>query len=334
MAAFIARRLSFLILVVLAVSLITFLISQVVPGDPARVVAGPRANAEQLEKVRRELGLERPLPVRYLSYVDHILHGDLGSSIVTGRPVLGELAARAPATLELMSVALVAALAVGVPLGVFAALTRGGWPDRLIRIGSAATISVPAFWLGPLLILLLYGAWHILPGSGRLDLDPPPTVTGFLLVDTLLAGDLAAFGDALAHLAIPVLTLALLDIGAIARLVRAQMIEVLGEDYIKTARASGLPEATVVLRYALRNGLIPLVTVLGLSIAQMLYGSVVIESIFAWPGTGNYVVGAIFNLDFPVVMGFALVASIAYVIVNLAVDMLYMLLDPRIREAG
>ena len=334
MAAFILRRLSFLILVALAVTVITFLISQVVPGDPARVVAGPRANAEQLLTVRRQLGLDRALPVRYADYLGRIVRGDLGNSIVTGRPVLSELAARAPATLELMTAALVAALAAGVPLGVWAALTRGGWPDRLIRAGSAATISIPAFWLGPLLILLFYGAWHILPGSGRLDLDPPRSVTGFLMIDTLLAGDLAAFADALAHLAIPVLTLALLDVGGVARLVRAQMIEVLGEDYIKTARASGLPERTVVLRYALRNGLIPLVTVLGLSIAQMLYGSVVIESIFAWPGTGSYVVGAIFNLDFPVVMGFALVASIAYVLVNLLVDMLYLVLDPRIREAG
>ncbi|HEX3916359.1 MAG TPA: ABC transporter permease [Caulobacteraceae bacterium] len=334
MAAFVLRRLGFLVVVVLAVTVITFLIAQAIPGDPARVVAGPRADAQQLAKARHQLGLDRPLPVRYADYLGRVLHGDLGASIVTGRPVLSELAARAPATLELMISALIVGVAGGVPLGVAAALTRGRWPDRLIRAGSALTISVPAFWLGPLLILVFYGALQVLPGSGRLDLDPPPPVTGFLLIDTLLAGDVAAFGDALAHLAIPVLTLALLDVGAIARLVRGQMIEVLGEDYIRTARATGLSEATVILRYALRNGLTPLVTVLGLSIAQMLYGSVVIESIFAWPGDGSYVVGAIFNLDFPVVLGFALVTSVAYVVVNLGVDLTYLLLDPRIREAG
>ena len=195
-------------------------------------------------------------------------------------------------------------------------------------------MSIPAFWLAPLLILVFYGVLHWLPGSGRLELDAPPQVTGFMLIDTLLAGDFTTFADALAHLVLPVMTLALLDIGAIARLVRGQMIEVLNQDYIRTARASGLSEWTVILHHALRNALIPLLTVLGLSIAQMLYGSVVIESLFAWPGTGSYVVGAVFNLDFPVVMGFAVLASVAYVTVNIAVDVVHAALDPRVREAA
>lgn len=332
MLAFVARRLVFLLLVVFGVSLITFAISHLAPGDPARVIAGPRATAAQLAHVRHELGLDRPLPEQYLRYAGKVLHGDLGASTVTGQPILGELAARAPATLELMGLALIVAVAAGVPLGVWAALRKDGWADQLIRVGATAGVSIPAFWLAPLLIILFYGVLHWLPGSGRLDVDPPHAVTGFMLIDSLLAGDLAAFADAAAHLALPVLTLALLDMGAVARLVRSQMIEVLQEDYVRTARANGLPERTVILRYAVRNALIPLITVLGLSIAQMLYGSVIIESLFAWPGTGSYVVGAIFNLDLPVVMGFAIVASVAYVGVNLGVDILQMLLDPRIRE--
>jgi peptide/nickel transport system permease protein len=334
MARFFLRRLTFLVFVLFGVTVVTFAISHVVPGDPARLLAGPRASASQLRQIRTELGLDRPLTDQYFRYVRQLAQGDLGNSLVTGRPILTELADRLPATLELMFCALLCSLAIGIPLGAFAATRKGNWIDHLIRAGAAAGVSVPAFWLAPLLILLFYSKLGWLPGSGRLDVDQPATVTGFLLIDTLLAGDGRAFVDAISHLALPVLTLALLDAGAVARLVRGQMIEVLGEEYIRTARASGLPPRMVIIRHALRNALIPLITVLGLSIAQMLYGSVIIESLFAWPGTGNYVVTAIFNLDFPVVMGFALLASVAYVGVNLIVDLLYMALDPRIREAG
>jgi len=334
MATFLLRRLTFLVFVLFGVTVVTFAISHIVPGDPARLLAGPRASASQLREIRAELGLDQPLTTQYLRYMKQLAQGDLGNSLVTGRPILTELADRLPATLELMICALICSLTVGIPLGVLAATRKKSWIDHLVRAGSAASVSVPAFWLAPLLILLFYSRLGWLPGSGRLDVDPPAAFTGFLLVDTLLAGYGRAFLDAVLHLALPVLTLALLDVGGVARLVRGQMIDVLGEDYIRTARASGLPPHIVIVRHALRNALIPLVTVLGLSIAQMLYGSVVIETLFAWPGTGNYVVTAIFNLDFPVVMGFALLASIAYVGVNLIVDLLYMTLDPRIREAG
>ncbi len=334
MIAIIARRLGFLVLVMLGVTVITFTISHVVPGDAARMLAGPRATPAQLTRLRGELGLDRPVYVQYGRYVMQLLHGDLGKSIVTGRPISEELVSRVPATLELMLSALVVALLAGIPLGVLAAIRRGSWIDHLIRGFGALGISTPSFWLAPLMILFFYSWLNWLPGSGRLDASPPPSLTGFLLIDTIAAGDLRAFADAVSHLALPVLTLALLDMGSIARLVRGQMVEVLQEEYIRVARASGLPNGVVIFRHALRNGLIPLVTVLGLSLAQMLYGSVVIESVFAWPGTGNYVVGAIFNLDFPVIMGFALLASVAYVLVNLAVDMAYLILDPRIRASG
>jgi len=333
MAGFLARRFFALILVVFAVSLVTFAISHLAPGDPARLIAGPRASPAQLAEIRDELGLDRSIAYQYGVYVSHSLRGDLGKSIVTGRPVLGEIALRVPATLELMLSALLVSLAIGIPLGVAAALMQNRILDHAIRGFSAMSVSIPAFWLAPLLILLFYGVLGMFPASGRLDLEPPATITGFLLIDSLLAGDLQAFADAAAHLVLPVATLSLLDMGAIARLVRGQMIEVLAEDYVRTARASGLPERVVIIRHALRNSLIPLVTVLGMSLAQLLYGSVVIESLFGWPGTGSYVVNAIFALDFPVIMGFTVLVSTAYVVINLLVDIIYMMLDPRIQAA-
>lgn len=333
MIGLVARRLISLALVVLGVTIITFLISHVVPGDAARMIAGQRASEAQVESVRRELGLDRPLHEQYIRYVERLADLDLGTSIVTNRPILDELVVRIPATMELMICALLLSIAIGVPLGVSAAVNQGRWHDQLIRGISVASISVPAFWLAMLLVLLFYARLDWLPGSGRLAGEMPDMVTGFLLVDTLLAGDLSAFGDALSHLVLPVVTLSLVDVGAIARLVRGNMIEVLKEDYIRTARSSGLTE-TLVHRLALRNALIPLVTVLGLSVAQMLYGSVVIESVFGWPGTGNYIVNSIFNLDFPVIMGFTVLVSLAYVVINLVVDLAYIALDPRIRGVG
>jgi len=333
-AGFLARRIAALLLVVFAVSLVTFAISHLVPGDPARMIAGPRASAQQLAAIRHELGLDRPVLVQYEIYGTHLLHGDLGKSIVTNRPVLGEIASRVPATLELMLCALIVSLLFGIPIGIAAALNQGRFVDHLVRGFSALTVSIPAFWLAPLLILLFYGALGVFPASGRIDGDPPTAITGLFLIDSALTLNFRAFADAASHLVLPVATLSFLDMGAIARLVRGQMIEVLSEDYIKTARASGLPERAVIYRHALRNALIPLVTVLGMSLAQLLYGSVIIESLFAWPGTGSYVVNAIFALDFPVIMGFTVLVSTAYVVVNLLVDLLYMLLDPRIRAAA
>ena len=334
MIGLLARRFVSLILVIFGVTITTFLIGNVVPGDAAKLIAGPRAPAAQVEAIRHELGLDKSLPEQYVRYVERLAKFDLGRSIVSNRPIADELLVRIPATLELMFCALILAIALGVPMGVVAAVNKGRWPDHLIRGISVAGISIPAFWLALLLVLLFYAQLDLLPGSGRLGGDAPAFVTGFLLIDSLLAGDGSAFADALSHLVLPVLTLGLIDVGAVARLVRANMIDVLQEDYIRTARASGLREGLVVYRLALRNALIPLVTVLGLSIAQMLYGSVVIETVFGWPGTGSYVVQSIFNLDFPVIMGFTVLSSIAYVVVNLIVDLAYYALDPQIRGVG
>jgi peptide/nickel transport system permease protein len=334
MLTLIVRRLAFLVLVVFGVSVITFIISNAVPGDPARLLAGPRATPEQVTEMRVQLGLDRPLPERYVRYLGRVLQGDLGTSIVDNQPVSRALLKRIPATLELMLSALVLSLLIGIPLGVLAAVRKGGWVDHVVRAWSVLGISLPAFWLGLAFILVFYGGLGVLPASGRLAGPPPPHVTGLYTLDALLAADLRTFADAVRHLFLPALTIAFGEIGNTARLVRTSMIETLQEDYVLLARASGIPERQVVFHDALRNALIPFTTLMGLALASMLYGGVVIEAVFAWPGIGRYVVDAIFNLDFAVVMAFTIVVSIAYVLINLVVDIIYTLLDPQVRHVG
>ncbi len=242
-----------------------------------------------------------------------------------------DLRAFFPATLELAFCALTIALLVGVPLGVLSAVYRNRWLDHLVRLLALTGISTPAFWLGLGAIVLFYGKLNLLPGGGRLDdwLDPPTRVTGFYLIDALLEGNIEVFFNALQHLILPATTLAFVHLGIVARQIRSAMLEQLSEDYIRTALASGLPKWTIVVRYALPNALIPSVTVLGLALGDLLYGAVLTETVFAWPGMGAYVVSSIQALDFPAVMGFAIVVSFAYVLVNLFVDLLYLWIDPR-----
>ncbi len=320
-----------LLLVVAGVCVITFIISHLIPGDPARLLAGDRASDEIVQHIREELGLNLPLWQQFIRYVEQLLHGDLGMSIRTGRPVLEDLKTFFPATLELAFCALLIALVVGVPLGVLSAVYKNRWLDHLVRLLALTGISTPAFWLGLGVIVLFYGKLNLLPGGGRLDdwLDPPAHVTGFYLIDSLLSGDLEAFGNALTHLILPATTLAFVHLGIVARQIRSAMLEQLSEDYVRTALASGLSKFTIVVRYALPNALIPSVTVLGLALGDLLYGAVLTETVFAWPGMGAYVVSSIQALDFPAVMGFAVVVSFAYVLVNLLVDLLYLWIDPR-----
>lgn len=269
-------------------------------------------------------------------YIAKRFHGDLGTSIRTGRPVLEELRIFFPATLELAFGALLLALLIGIPLGILSAVWRNRWLDHLVRIMAITGISTPAFWLGLGVIVLFYGHLQILPGGGRLDdwLDPPTHVTGFYLLDALLEGNGEVFFNALQHLILPALTLAFVHLGIVARQIRSAMLEQLSEDYIRTARASGLPGWYIVLCYALPNALIPSITVLGLALGDLLYGAVLTETVFAWPGMGAWVVTSIQALDFPAVMGFAVVVSFAYVLVNLVVDLLYLWIDPRIGRGG
>ena len=325
-----------LLLVVAGVCVITFIISHLIPGDPARMLAGDRASEAIVQHIRQQLGLDQPLWVQFGRYVMALLHGDLGTSIRTGRPVLEEMRTFFPATLELACCALLLALLIGIPLGVLSAVYRNRWLDHLVRLLAITGISTPAFWLGLGVIVLFYGHLQLLPGGGRLDdwLDPPARITGFYTIDALLAGDSEVFFNALQHLILPSLTLAFVHLGIVARQIRGAMLEQLSEDYIRTARASGLPNRVIILRYALPNALIPSVTVLGLALGDLLYGAVLIETVFAWPGMGAWVVASIQALDFPAVMGFAVVVSFVYVLVNLAVDLIYLWIDPRIGRGG
>jgi peptide/nickel transport system permease protein len=332
----IRRRCALLVLVVFGVSVITFSVSHLIPGDPARLIAGDRASEQTVAGIRAKLGLDRPLWVQYERFIGDLAHGDLGTSIRTGRPVADDIAAFFPATLELVVVALAFAVLAGVPLGVMSAVWKDRSIDHLARIVALSGLSTPAFWLGLILILLFYGRLGWLPGGGRIDqlIAPPGAVTGFYLVDSLVAGDGRAFLSSLDHLILPASTLGFVHIGIIARQIRSAMLDQLGEDYVRTARAHGLSRFAVVLGHALPNALIPSVTVLGLAFGDLLYGAVLTETVYAWPGMGSYVVASIGALDFPAVMGFTIVVSFAYVLVNLAVDLVYLVLDPRITEVG
>lgn len=336
MIAIVLRRLLMLVVVMAGVTVICFFISRVIPGDPAQMILGPRATPQAIAELRGRLGLDQPLQVQYVTYMRDLLRGDLGTSITTRQPVLPELLSYIPATFELMLMATLLAIAIGVPLGVLTATRRDTWIDNLGRGVAIVGISTPTFWLGLMLMLLFYAQLGWLPGSGRLDLgvDPPARVTGLYLIDAAVAGDGLAWRSAFNHLLLPAITLALTSIGTVVRLIRGSMIETLAEDYIRTARAYGLSRWEIVYVHALKNALIPFVTVLGLELAALLFGSVVIESVFAWPGVGNHVLGAILNLDFPVIMGFTVVASVVYVSANLLVDMAYLVLDPRIRSVA
>ncbi|MFN9764081.1 MAG: ABC transporter permease [Pseudomonadota bacterium] len=333
MTKIVLRRLAMLVLVIFGVSVICFVISRLIPGDPAQMMLGPRATPQAIAEMRSRLGLDQPVTTQYIQYMSDLLRGDFGVSIITRQPVLGELWSYIPATLELMLMAMVLSIVVGVPLGVLTALRRDTWVDNLGRGLAILGISAPTFWLGLMLMLLLYAELGWLPGSGRLDIGvtPPPHVTGLYLIDAAIAGDGLAWRSAFNHLLLPAITLALASVGTVVRLVRGSMIEVLSEDYIRTARAYGLAPWRIHFVYALKNALIPFVTVLGLELASLLFGSVVVESVFAWPGVGNHVLGAILNLDFPVIMGFTVLASVVYVLATLLVDLAYLMLDPRIQ---
>lgn len=325
-----------LVLVMAGVCVITFVISHLIPGDPARLLAGDRASNEMVQHMRQQLGLDQPLYIQFYRYVVDLLHGDLGTSIRTGRPVLEDLRAFFPATLELAFSALFLAIILGVPLGVLSAVYRNKFPDHLVRMMSVIGISTPAFWLGLGVIILFYGQLNLLPGGGRLDdwLDPPTHITGFYVLDAVLTGNHEVLLNSLQHLLLPALTLAFVHMGIVARQIRSAMLEQLGEDYIRTAKANGLSHWRVILSHALPNALIPSITVLGLAMGDLLYGAVLTETVFAWPGMGAYVVSSIQALDFPAVMGFAVVVSFAYVLVNLLVDLLYVWIDPRIGRVG
>ncbi|NEP77084.1 MAG: ABC transporter permease [Okeania sp. SIO3B3] len=333
MLHFILRRLAYMAPVLFGVTLLVFVISHAIPGDPAGMIAGPKASREAIEKIRVAHGLDKPLPVQYVTFVGGLLQGDLGVSIRNHRPVTHDLADYFPATLELTLASLMLCLCVGIPLGILAAVKRNTFADHITRLFSVIGVSTPVFWLGLMLLLLFYRNLAWLPGSGRLDIatSPPVHVTGMYIVDSFLTGNWETLRQALAHIILPAFCLSYVYLAIITRIVRSAMIQVLGQDYIITARANGLSELKVVLKHAFKNSLIPTVTITGLSFGELLGGAILTETIFAWPGMGKYVVDSVNSLDFPAIMGFTLVISLTYVCINLIVDLLYAVLNPTIK---
>jgi peptide/nickel transport system permease protein len=329
----IAKRLLGALPNLIGVIVITFLLTRALPGDPAAYFAGGAATKEAVEQVRVQLGLDKPLIEQFFRYVADLARGELGTSLTTGQPVLQELIARLPASIEMVLLALALACAIALPLGVLAATRPGSWIDQLCRLVTTAGVSLPTFFTGLVLAYVFYFLLGWAPSPlGRLDpmWSPPPTITGLYLIDALLAGDPALWWACFRQLILPTLTMAIFVLAPIARMTRASMLAVLGSDFIRTARASGLSTTTVLVKYALRNALLPVVTTLGMVFGFMLGSSVVIEKVFGWPGVGSYAIDALTASDYAPIQGFVLAMGVLFVLLNLVVDLLYTLIDPRV----
>ncbi len=336
MPSFVLKRLVLLLPTLVGVTFLAFFLIHLMPGDPIEMLMPERGiDPERHAQLRAELGLDQPLLVQYARYLGQLAHGDFGRSIVTKKPVLEEFATVFPATVELSVAAVTFAILLGLPIGILAALNRGGAFDYAAMSVSLAGYSMPIFWWGLLLILLFSVQLGWTPVSGRIGIlyDVPP-ITGLLLIDTLLEGDGAAFASAVHHLVLPALVLGTIPLATIARMTRSAMLEVLGADYIRAARARGLSPARVVGLHALRNALIPVVTVVGLAVGVLLAGAILTETVFSWPGVGKWLVDAVNRGDFPVLRGGILLVAATVIVVNLLVDLVYGLLDPRIRRAA
>ena len=334
MLGYLLSRLLTFVPTFLGVTLISFSFIRVLPGDPIIVMAGERGvSAERYAELTKQMGFDRPLITQYLDYLWGVLQGDLGQSFVTKRPVWDEFFALFPATLELSICAMIFAVVLGLPAGVIAAVNRGKFFDRALMSSALIGYSMPIFWWALLLIILVSGTWGLTPLSGRISLlyyfD---TSTGFMLIDALRSGQKGAFGSALHHLVLPTIVLGTIPLAVIARQTRSAMLEVLSEDYIRTARAKGLSPFRINGVHALRNALIPVITVIGLSVGTLLAGAILTETIFSWPGIGKWMVDSIFRRDYPVVQGGLLLIAVIVMIVNLTVDVLYGLINPKIRK--
>jgi peptide/nickel transport system permease protein len=332
---FVARRLAALLLLLVGITAVTFLLTQLVPSNAVATNLGEQAAADPaaVAAFKHHYGLDKPLPQRYLLYLDHVVHGDLGQSSLTHAAVTHDLGQFIPATAELAIYSVMFAAIVGVFFGIVAALRRNRPADHVLRVGSLAGISMPTFWIA--LVALYVGFYKLnwFPGAGRLDpgVDPPKSITGLYTVDALLQGDLGLFGTAFHHLMLPALVLAAFNVSLLTRFTRSAVLEVLGADYIRSARAKGLPNRIVVVRYILRAALPSVITVLGLVFANVLTGAVLVEKIFSWPGIGQYAYEAAVNLDVPAIAGVSMFVAVVYVTVNFVVDVLYAVIDPRIR---
>ena len=314
--------------------LVTFLIARVVPIDPVLAIVGERASPETYQAAYKALGLDRPLWEQFFVYVGKVLQGDFGDSLLTARPVLEDVTRVFPATLELATVATIIGVTLGIPGGVCAAVYQGRWPDHLVRVLGLFGYSMPVFWLGLMGLLVFYGLLDWVAGPGRLDIfyeDVVPRVTGVILVDSLIAGDLEVFNNALSHIILPASVLGYYSLAYISRMTRSFMLEQLSQEYVTTARVKGLSEARVIWRHALGNVMVPLITVIALSYASLLEGSVLTEIVFAWPGLGLYITNSLLSADMNAVLGGTIVVGSVFIGLNLLSDLLYRIVDPRAR---
>ena len=334
---FLGRRLGALILLGLGITFVAFVLTELVPGDPAAANLGQRAIGDPaaVQAFREHYGLDKPLPVQYGLYLQHLATGDLGESEQSHRPVRTDLSEYVPATAELALTSIVIAFVLGIALGIIAAIRRNRLTDQVLRVISLGGISMPTFWLALVALYVFFFQLGWVPGSGRLDpgVSPAPHVTGLYTLDALIAGQFDVFGSALQHLILPACVLAAYNVGLLTRFTRSAMLEVISNDYIQAARAKGLPERTVILRHVLRAALPPIITVGGLAFANVMTGTVLVESIFSWPGIGQYAFHSATTLDLPAIMGVSLFVAVVYIAVNFVVDVLYGVVDPRIRVA-
>lgn len=333
MWAYFARRLLLSTVAIFGVLVIAFFLTHVIPGDPIAAILGPQAPDDLIRDMRRRWGLDRPVHVQFVHYLGRLARGDLGTSIATNRAVSQDLREFFPATIELATAAILVGAVVGLAVGITSAVTHGRWVDHAVRFVSLIGLSMPVFWLGLIALLVFYFWMGLLPGAGQLEvyLSRPPWVTGSVIIDSLIARDFTALGSALRHLILPALVLGSHTLVGIARITRASMLDVLGQDYVKVARAKGLAERTVILRHALKNALLPIVTVIGIYYGSLLEGAVLTETVFSWPGLGRYATSAILSQDFAAVMGVTVLIALIFSLVNLIVDLLYAFLNPRIR---
>jgi ABC-type dipeptide/oligopeptide/nickel transport system permease component len=318
----------------IGVVIVTFLLTRALPGDPAAYFAGPAADKVAIEQIRVKLGLDKPLIVQFGQYVKDLSGGNLGNSLTTGQPVSTELKNRLPASAELTLLGLFIAMGIAVPLGILAATRPGSWIDHSCRVISTAGVSLPVFFLGLILVYVFYYllGWSPAP-LGRLDVfySAPPSYTGFYLIDSLVTGNFETFRSSASQLILPAMTLGIFALAPIARITRASMLAVLSSDFVRTARASGLTNFTVIVTYAFRNAMLPVVTTLGMVFSFLLGANVLVEKVFAWPGIGSYAVEALIASDFAPVQGFVLTMAIMYVALNLLIDILYVMIDPRMK---
>ncbi|MCG8363831.1 MAG: ABC transporter permease [Pseudanabaenales cyanobacterium] len=333
----VGQRLTAAIPSVIGVIIVTFLLTRALPGDPAAFFAGPAATADAIEEVRSALGLDKSLPEQFFIYIGELVRGDLGVSLTTGQTVVYDLATRLPASLELTLAGLVLAIALALPLGILAATRPNSWIDHGVRLLVTAGVSLPTFFTGLFLVYVLYYRLGFAPAPlGRLGLlySSPPQITGFYLIDSLLTGDLGLFGSVAAQLFLPAVTLGLFALAPLARVTRASMLGMLSSDFIRTARASGLPPRQILFGYAFRNALLPVVTTLGVVFSFLLGANILVEKVFAWPGVSSYAVEALVASDYAPIQGFILTMALLYVGLNLFIDLLYVVIDPRARVDG